>query len=247
MTIRAELRKAFTTRMVWALLAVLAAFVALNVVAGVLASGLEGAPSLQEEATVRSIWASAGAGGVLVLVLGILAMTTEYRHQTITATFLATPRRGRVVATKMVAYGLIGLLFAFVAAALTATLAPLLLSLRDAATVDSDVIVRIVLGGALATALYGVLGVAFGALVRNQIAAVVIALVWVLLAEALLVALLPAVGKWLPGGAASAMVQATAVDGTSLLPAWGGALLMTGYAVGFGVLATLVTVRRDVT
>ena len=46
-----------------------------------------------------------------------------------------------------------------------------------------------------------------GALVRNQIAAVVAALAWTFIVEQLLVALLPEVGRWTPGGAASAVLQ----------------------------------------
>lgn len=48
----------------------------------------------------------------------------------------------------------------------------------------------------LVISLYGPLGVAAGALVRSQIPAVVGALVYLLVAEHLLVAVLPTVGRW---------------------------------------------------
>src|SRR2546421_5539508 len=88
------------------------AFVTLNEVAQIFASSTtQGAPTLQDPAGVRNVWASAGQAGIMALVVGILGMTTEFRHQTITATFLATPRRGRVVTAKMLVHAGLGVLY----------------------------------------------------------------------------------------------------------------------------------------
>ena len=44
---------------------------------------------------------------VLLLILGIIGMTQEYRHRTATPTFLTTPRRGRVITAKVLAYAVV--------------------------------------------------------------------------------------------------------------------------------------------
>lgn len=244
----AELRKVTSTRVPWVMLIGLAGFVILNLTASVLAAGqpATGLPPLDTPDAVRAVWTSAGTGGLLALIVGILGMTTEFRHQTITATFLATPRRGRVLAPKLGAHGLVGFGYGAVAVGLSLLIAPPLLALRDAAAVPAGEIAAILGGALLGTTLYGVLGVAVGSLVRNQIAAIVGALVWVLLVEGLLVAFLPEVGRWLPGGAANAMLQAEALRG-ELLPPLGGAAVMLGYTVVFSLLAARVTLRADVT
>jgi hypothetical protein len=94
--------------------------------------------------------------------------------------------------------------------------------------------------------LYSILGVGFGALVRNQVAAIVTALLWVLVGEALLVSFLPEVGRWTPGGAAAAMTHLDPTRGGDLLPPALGAVLFVAYglALSWGVSTT---VRRDIT
>jgi len=84
---------------------------------------------------------------------------------------------------------------------------------------------------------------------QGQIAAVVGALVWLLVAEQLLIALFPAIGRWTPGGAAAGMLQLgrEATTHGDLLPAWAGGLVLVAYATVIGLLASAVTLRRDIT
>ncbi|MGH9224493.1 MAG: hypothetical protein ACRD2W_12105 [Acidimicrobiales bacterium] len=78
-------------------------------------------------------------------------------------------------------------------------------------------------GTLLAAALFGVAGVALGALLRSQLAAVVAAGAWIGVGEGVLsIVLGEGVGRWLPGRAASA-VAGSDVAGLSL---WGAAGLL---------------------
>ena len=248
--VRAELLKLRTVTLpVWLLLTALG-LVLLGVLATVLTAGMEGAPLQRDDPDLlaRAV-ASASGGNIVLLVLGILALTQEFRFGTATPSFLVTPRRGNVLVAKLIAIALVGLLFAVLSVlfALGASLA--LLALRgDPITFDATV-VEVLLGVGLVLLLYGPIGVAVGALVRNQIAAVVAALAWMFIAEQLLVALLPEVGKWTPGGASSAVLQLGELATTrgDLLPVWGGAVLLVAYAVVLSALAARITLRRDLT
>lgn len=245
--LRAEWLKVTSTRMLLGMLVGALAFTALGVVAQIFASGQPGAPALTDPAAVRGVYASAGSAAIFVLVLGIIGMTTEYRHMTVTSTFLATPQRGRVMVAKMVVHAVLGLVFAVVAFVLAVALAAVLLPLKEHASIEPSVVWQIFGGALLAFAFYGVVGVALGALIRNQIAAILAALVWVLLVEALVVAFLPKVGKFLPGGAANGVLQATSFSSEGYLPVWQSSLVLLGYGVLFAVIAARTTLRRDIT
>jgi ABC-type transport system involved in multi-copper enzyme maturation permease subunit len=120
--LRAEWRKVLTTKMLWVLAIVAIMFSVINVVTLVLvASGtIAGMPStenlLLDPAYITTLLAQVGTASTFVLILGIIAMTGEYRHMTITSTFLATPRRGRVLVAKMVLYAVLGAAVAIVTA-----------------------------------------------------------------------------------------------------------------------------------
>lgn len=245
--VRAELLKVLSTKLVYWLALVVAALAAVGVAATVFAPQQDGTFPLESAEGIRNVFAQAGAGSQLALVMGIVSMAAEWRHRTATTTFLAMPRRGRVVAAKVLAQALIGLAYGVLAVVVTVVTAAISLSVKDVDfSLTGSGVPSVLLGALLATLIYGIVGVGYGALVRNQIAAIVSALLWTSLADGLLVTFLPDIGKWTPGGAAGALTQA-AREGIDLLPVWGGALLLTAYGVLFAVIGLRMTVSRDIT
>jgi ABC-2 type transport system permease protein len=249
--VRSEWRKLISIRL-WLGLAIAAlAFTALNAGVLVILSGTtiqgEPFPSMTDPASLRSVYTSVGQSSVLVLVLGILSMTSEYRHQTITATVLATPARTRLVLAKMAANAVLGAFIGVLCAALTWVILLIGLAWKAHAPVDWGDFISVAGGLVLGFAVYAVLGVGFGSLVRNQIAAITAALVWVLLVEGIVVAIWPTVGKWLPGGAFSGVMQVQSIGGSSYLAVLPATLLLLGYAAVFAGVAVSTTLRRDIT
>ena len=81
----------------------------------------------------------------------------------------------------------------------------------------------------VAAAAYGVMGVALGLLLRNQTAALVVALVWQFVIEGVLPVLLqvPDMGKYLPGGAVSSMLESAWIPAPGASALAGGAVFLT--------------------
>ncbi|MFB4315967.1 ABC transporter permease [Actinomadura sp. 21ATH] len=255
--IRAELLKIRSTRMWLGMLALslgfsllgLAVYVAL---AGVEMNGQPGIPPVTDPATVRAFYASAGGGVLFMMILGIMGITGEYRHQTISGTFLVTPRRGRVLAAKLISYFLFGAAFGLATVLVTVAVALPALAIKGGSTSLLDDDVPLILGGTvLAMALYALVGLGLGALIRNQIAAIIVAVGWVQLVEGIITVALPEVGQWLPAGAVRAITLSTSAFGgpgeLATLPPWGGVLLLLAYGTAFAAIATVTTVRRDIT
>ena len=176
----------------------------------------------------------------------MLIIAGEFRHHTATSTFLVTPDRRAGGERQTRRHGLVGAGLAVAVAALTLAIALPWLAAKD---VDVDVLsgdVGIVLLGAMAaTVLSAVVGVGVGCLVRNQTAAVAIALGWTMVVEGLLVSFMPEIGRWLPGGAVSALSGAATAEG-GLLPMWGGALLLGAYGLAFAAAGTRFIQRSDI-
>lgn len=189
---------------------------------------------------------AASAGSFVVLIIGILIMTGEFRHHTATSTFLVTPNRGRVVHAKLASTTLVGAGLAVAVAALTLAIA---LPWLAAKHVDVDVLSGdvgfVLLGAMAATALYALVGVGVGCLIRNQTAAVAVTLGWTMVVEVLLISVVPEIGRWLPGGAVAALSGTATLEG-GLLPMWGGALLLGAYGLAFAAAGTRFIQRSDI-
>jgi ABC-2 type transport system permease protein len=192
---------------------------------------------------------------LILLVFGILGMTNEYRHGTITYTYLVTPRRWQVMAMKLAAYALVGIVMMLITVVLVYVVTRLGASLRNVeidATGGStlgDYARQIVVAG-LITAF----GVALGALFRAQVLTVAGALLWALVVEMLVGAFKPAVGGWLPFTVFN-QVSAVTVAGRSVDPSAAGATLTRPqafivslvYIAIVSVAAIFISLRRDVT
>jgi hypothetical protein len=259
----AEYRKLVSTRMWWVLLIALAAYGAVR--GGVLAFSIVFAPDdgsgvqLHGGDAAASIYGLTNAiGYVFPLVIGSLAMTTEFRHQTITQSLLVEPRRGVFLGAKLLATVPVGLVYGVVATvSIVLPSAPLLAGWGDGAFLTSGDIVEVLLISVVVTALWAVIGVAFGSVVPNQVAAIVVILAFTQFVEPIARLALGAfdsldgIARFLPGAAADGLIGASflgSVDGGSadLLPRWAALLVMLAYAGVLALVGRLTTLRRDI-
>jgi ABC-2 type transport system permease protein len=243
--IRAELQKLRTTRVFWGYVAAALAFVPVSIALSMTTEN-DAAPLTSSEG-LRGVFSAASAGGLLVLLIGITMAAGEFRHNTATPTFLITPDRRRVIAAKLVAGGVVGVLVAAVASLVTLAVALPWLATRDIDVnlLSADIGVPI-LGALIATGLAAAVGIGLGALMPNQTLAITVVIVWTSVVESLLVGFLPEVGRWLPTGAASALGGTVTAEG-GLLPFWGAALVLTGYGLALAGVGTRLITRREIT
>ncbi len=246
--VRAEWTKLFTTRVWLGLLlgacAMVAGFtVLLTAFAGDAESGL---PPVGTELYEELAFATAANVVVLFIILGIIGMTQEYRHRTATPTFLTTPKRGRVVIAKLLAYALAAVPLALLVLAVNVAVVYIHAGARGAAPQLTGDNLRILASSGLALVIYAVIGVGVGALLRNQVGAIVGALVYLFVIEPI-IRQIPATApayKWMPGGALEALTAT--FQGPDLLEPWQGGLLLLGYGLLAALLGTVLAVRRDV-
>jgi ABC-2 type transport system permease protein len=188
----------------------------------------------------------AGLVQAFVLVLGILSVTSEFRHGTITPSLLVVPDRVKLVLAKLLASVLTGLVLGLVATGLVALIVKGIGSVRDYDT--SGDVLKLVVGGTLATALYAALGVGLGALVRNQVGAIVGSLVYLFVIEAL-VGIIPGLDDFVPkyglGGVSNGLSGTD--NGSEVLGQLPAGLLFAAYCAVFLVAGLALMRRRDIT
>ena len=242
--IRTEFRKIATVRSPWLLLAAGPVIVVAGVTGLIQSGGNVHDPAVQSRAL-----AHVGLAAVITLIFGVLAVAGEYRHGTITDTFLSFPGRGRVVAAKLAVYGFAGAAAGLVSSAVAIGTTAAWWAAKGATIQLSAQDTWLTLGGGVAAnCAFAIIGVGLGALIRNVVGAVALALAWIAVIEGIAGQLVGSgLARWLPFYASQALDGSGIASATPLLPQWGGGLVLLGYAAAFAAAAVLVTLRRDVT
>jgi hypothetical protein len=180
---------------------------------------------------------------MLLMLFGLVGAAGEYRHRTAAPAALVTGgRRGRLLLARAAAYALTGLVIGALTAAVSLGLGLPLLSGEPGPALGSGTILAVATGSIVGAGLCGTIGVAAGALVRNQVAGVVGALLLMFIGSPLLLALSETAAALTPFGAAVALAGDPAVDRLS----WSeGGLVLIAWAVPLVILAAVVERRRD--
>jgi ABC-type transport system involved in multi-copper enzyme maturation permease subunit len=198
-------------------------------------------------------------GVLFAMIIGILVVTNEYAHQTATATFMANPRRTRVIMAKFVAAACFGTLFWLASTLMNVIVTPIYLHSEHVNVALTDwAVVRSVLLNLLAFGMWAIFGLGLGTLVRSQIGSVVTGMAAYLLgiaAVAVIVQLIYTVyhHAWVqsaiviaPAVASLVMTTPGRIDIDNPPPQWAGVLVMLAYTVAFGLIGVVLTRRRDV-
>ncbi|GAA4015511.1 ABC transporter permease subunit [Allokutzneria multivorans] len=274
--VKAEFRKIFSTNMWWGLL-IPGALITLGFAAGGAWIGSLGAQvrDIDEQVPLAlPLFASGMTFGTLFSALvGVIGVTGEYRHRTITTTYLTAGSRDSVLVAKLVAYAGLGAIYG-VASALFGSLGAILGSGGEGfpSAVSWLAICAV---GVVSSVLWAVFGVGLGALVGNQLGAVLGLLLYTQVVEGVLAGILRSNGAeevppFLPYTAGNDMTMDLALNLffgdlperltnsplvaplrqglTEAAPIWwASALIFLGYAVLMVVAGSVAGKQRDIT
>lgn len=190
------------------------------------------------------------AGYLFALLLGVLIITTEFRHKTVTTSFLVTPRRPTFVIGKLIMSALAGAVLAVILLAATVLGGGIALSAEGGSfSALIHQVPAVAPGMLLVFVLFSLLGVGVGSLLTNQVAALIVCLGWFLVVENIIEGIWNGTTKWLPSGAAAAAANVTAGRGVNvgLFTWWQGSLLILAYGLFFAIVGSAVLTRRDIT
>lgn len=223
----------------------------------VLQAGSSGSgPAFDDPGIVRSVYNGGNTvTRVGAIVIGIAAMGSEYRHQTLAASYLATPRRTRLLLGKAVSLLLFGLLYglASVVAGLVVAV-PFILTNGGSFFLDQGATWRSLVLGVCSLALWSLFGMGIGILIKNMLVAMLVGIGFAYLVEPTL-SLVFFFRGWdvllnlMPSGATNAMLGATSpvlFAADEPFAWWLGTLVLAAWCLLPPVLGMLSTVRRDV-
>jgi hypothetical protein len=268
--LRSEYRKFFSTRMWWVLLLIGFAYVGLTAGAlGIVFGSAAAEGDMDILAGIIDIPAyvygmGPSLGYIFPALVGALSVTGEFRHQTLTPTFLGEPRRWLVLVAKLVGSIPLGALqgLGITAGCVLLGGGGLLATHYPTGLDQADT--WLTLGRCvLAMTLWIMVGVGLGTLLKNQVAAIVVLIAFVQFIEPILKMLPTLVGKdlkvfaYLPGTAGEAVAGQSLYAGMivdadtagliyPMLGLGGGVLALLGWAVVLSFLGYFTTWRRDV-
>jgi ABC-type transport system involved in multi-copper enzyme maturation permease subunit len=234
--LRAEVLKLRTTR---TFVALVAASLALSLLVVVLAAVLIDQPTSDD---VHDLFTS-DFSGLFILLLGVTGMAGEWRHRTITGTVLAAPDRVRLLGAKIFSYALAGAVLSLVVTVTIMAIGTIILAARDETTIGLATMADVLWRNLVVAAFFGAFGVVVGALVRNQVVAVVGLLVLALAIEPAVYALADGVAKFFPTSGAPNAVTNTSFDDSEQLPAGLAVLVLSGW-IALGFVAGAITLRK---
>ena len=263
-SIRSELLKFFTTRMWWGMaIAIVLAGAGFALLFGLIftsdaANGTNGPPPITNDLDLaRQVFTGGiGVGYLLTLAIGVMTIGAEYRHKTVTSTFLATPKRVQVMAAKVVSLLVIGAMYAVLSLVGSVVTGWILLTTKGHAPFADPQIWRTLALALLVLGLWALIGLGAGILIPNQVAALLIAIGVAWIVEPILGAVLGItdwgndITPYLPSQATSAMLS-TSAGGFNGQPVqtlswWAGALVLAAYAAIMAGVGSWLTVRRDI-
>jgi hypothetical protein len=241
--LRTELLKLRTTRMVYALLGALLLIVAIATVAVIVDAP---AADLAREEDQAELFGTAVTGVIFLLLLGVMLMSGEFRHGTITQTLLITPKRWKVLAAKLGAAAVLGFGFGVLAELFALVLAVPLLELKGVDFILEDEAQKLVIGTILATTICCPLGVAVGSVIRNQVVAIVVVFAGLLIVEPILASVLESrwddPSKYLPVHAIGGIIG----DDPNALSREGSLAVLVGYIAVLASAGGRFVLSRDV-
>ena len=189
-------------------------------------------------------------GQLIIAVLGVLTITSEYSTGMIRASLTVQPRRGTVYAAKATAVALVATAAGLAASFTSFLLGQAILDRRDLGTsLSQPHVLRAVIGAGLFLAVSGLLALGLGAAFRSAAGAIAAASA-VLFMSLLFEAFLPgtvqtAVDRWIPFNAGSQIWSTVTVPGAHQFSPWAGFTVFTAYAAAALAAGLMLFRRRD--
>ncbi|HZL74100.1 MAG TPA: hypothetical protein VFB83_01905 [Propionibacteriaceae bacterium] len=259
--LRAELRRIATTKLWWVVLICIfilsAGYAALPAVIALLQNraGFASAP-FADPGTIRSIYNGGNVlSRILAMVVGIVAVGSEYRYGTFASSYLAIPHRVRMLLGKAEALLIFGVIYGVtsVTAGMLVSV-PFVLANGGTFLLDQPETWRSITLGVCSIALWTLIGMGIGILIKNMLVALVVGIILGFLVEPI-VSVVFFLKKWdqllnlMPSGATNAMLEITSpvlFAGHHPAPWWFAALVFAAWCLLPALAGMLSATRRDI-